>query len=340
MNEAAQRVEHLRLLGRLDDAERVAREALAAVPGDPVLLVVLSTVLYSADRYGEGLAAAEAGCAAAPQAEGAHRMRAILLGALGRHDDAVEAATTAVALAPHDGKAIRSCATVLQRAGRLADAERAARRAVQLDPASAAAHFVLADIAGDRGDLSTARQSYVEALRLDPQHAAARHDLAVLDARAHHPARALRGLIDAGALDPGMPLVLHNVTTVLWRLSWRLRLLLVVSALACMAAAGPDPQTSTWSSRTAAAVALAAMGALTWWTVRDLPRQAWPVVRAALRTDRPLRFTYGAVVVCLLLVVLILVTGIGLFAAAAWVVLGVLGALALVVGFTRRVRRS
>jgi Flp pilus assembly protein TadD len=335
---ALERAENLRLLGRFDEAERTLRDALAATPDDPDLLGALGWVLYAADRPAEGMAAAEAALARAPQHGGFHRLRAALLSELDRHTEAVQESYTAVSLAPQDPGTARAHARVLSRAGRLREAADAARHAVALDPESSAAHLILADIADDLGDRRTARQAYEEALRLDPQNAVARHDLAVLDVNTRHPARALRGLVEAGRLDPTLPVVLQNVALVLWKLSWRLRMLFVVATIACVAASGPGPVDPTWSARIAAGVAMLVIGLLIWWTMRSLPARARPAVLAALRTDRPLRFTYLALAACAVLFLAVAVTGLGVFAAFVWLVLGLLGGLALVVGLVRRVR--
>jgi tetratricopeptide (TPR) repeat protein len=339
VNVAAQRVEHLRELGRLDDAEREARQALAAEPEDPELLNALAAVLLRAERHAEGLAAAEAATALAPQDERAHRLRAQLLARLGRHAEALQAAYICVSLAPEEPYAAQAYAYVLQRAGRLQDALQVARRAVELDPAPPGPHYTLAGIAADLGYRHIARQAYTETLRLDPEHAAARHDLAVLDSHAHRPARSLRGLIDAGMLDPAMPQVLTTVTAVLWQMSWRLRMYVALATLVCIAASSEaDPDASIWSTRIAALVVLLVGAAIGWWSVRDLPRQTRPVVSAALRRDGPLRFTYVAIAVCLVLFALVAITGEGMFAAPAWLVLGLLGVVALIVRM--RIRRS
>jgi tetratricopeptide (TPR) repeat protein len=337
---ALERAENLRLLGRLDDAERTLRDALAATPDDPDLLGALGWVLYTADRPAEGLAAAEAALGRAPQHGDFHRLRAALLSELNRHAEAVQASSTAVSLAPQDPATARAHARVLSRAGRLREAADAARHAVALAPESAAAHFTLADISDDLGDRRTARRAYEEALRLDPQNAVARHDLAVLDANTRHPVRALRGLVEAGMLDPTLPIVIRTITAVLWKLSWRLRMLFVVATIACVAASGPRPDEPTWSARIAAAVALLVIGLLAWWTVRSLPGRTRPAALAALRTDRPLRVTYLAITVCGLLILAVAVTGLGVFAGLVWLTLGLLGVLALVVRVVRRVRRA
>jgi tetratricopeptide (TPR) repeat protein len=337
---ALERAENLHLLGRLDDAERTLRDALAATPDDPDLLGALGWVLYTADRPAEGLAAAEAALARAPQHGGFHRLRAALLSELNRHAEAVQESYAAVSLAPQDPATARAHARVLSRARRLPEAGEAARHAVALDPESSAAHLILADIYDDLGDRRTARRAYEEALRLDPQNAVARHDLAVLDANTRHPARALRGLVEAGRLDPTLPVVMKTITVVLWKLSWRLRMLFVVATVACIAASGPRPDDATWATRIAATVALLVIGLLTWWTVRSLPPQARPAMLAALRTDGPLRFTYLAIAGCALAFLAVAITGLGVFAAFVWLVLGVLGLLALVVRLARTLRRT
>lgn len=335
MNAAADRVEHLRRLGRLDDAERIAREALAAEPQDGELLRALAAVLLHADRYAEGLAAAEAATAVSPDNERSHRLRALLLSHLGRHQEAVHAGYTAVTLAPEEPLAGTGYAKVLQRAGMLGAAAESARRVVSLDPLSADAHFLLADVTSDVGDLATARSAYEEVLRLDPQHAAARHNLALLDARAHRPGVALRGLVDAGAMDPSMPEVIRTVTAVLWQLSWRLRIGLAGAVIVTVVASdGPDTQNGTVRA-TASAVLLAAC-VLAWWTSRGMPRQTGAVVRAALRTDKALVGTYLAIAFCLLLYVTVAITGIAGIAGAVWVVLVLLGWITLGLRLVRR----
>lgn len=175
-------------------------------------------------------------------------------------------------------------------------------------------------------------------MRLDPQNAMARHDLAVLDINTGHPARGLRGLVEAGALDPTMPIVLRTITHVLWKLSWRLRMLFIPATIACVVASGAQPDEATWSARVAAAVALLVIGLLTWRTVRGLPVGTRPAVLAALRGDRPLRVTYLGMATCVLLFLTVAVTGVGVFAGLVWLVLGLLGVLALVVGALRKLR--
>ncbi|MDN5934372.1 MAG: tetratricopeptide repeat protein, partial [Pseudonocardia sp.] len=318
----------MRALRRYDDAEREARRGLAAEPGDADLLMELAAVLLAQRRGADGLAVAEAALTGAPQAERAHRIRAALLAQLGRHAEALHAGYTSVSLAPEEPWAALGYATVLQQAGRLADAQQVALRAVSLAPDEPAAHPRLADIASDRGDPGTARAAYQETLRLDPDNAAARHDLAVLDLNAHRQGDALRGLVEAGRLDPSIPVVLDNVGAVLWRLSWRVRICLLVAAFLVIGTSGADPEVRGVLGRVTAALVLVAAAGIAWWAGRDLPSQAGPVVRAALRADRPLAVTVGALGLCLLTYAAVAVTGLGELAVFVWLVLALLAALA------------
>ena len=110
-----------------------------------------------------------------------------------------------------------------------------------------------------------------------------------------------------------------------------------MATLACVFAT-PEPVSSSWSARIAALLALLVGAALAWWTLRDLPRQTRPVMLAALRTDGPLRFTYAAIAACVVLLALVVITGFGMFAGVVWMVLGLLGVLALIVRVWRRLR--
>ena len=334
--ESAQRAEHLRLVGRLEEAERIARSALAENPGEPALLDALSAVLLNAGRNAEGLAVAEAAVAARPDGERGHRLRALHLSLLGRHEEAVQAGYVCVTLLPAEPAAHTCYARTLQAAGRLRDALRVAQEVVRLAPNAADSHLLLADVASDLRDPTSralARTAYQETLRLDPTNAAARHDLAVLDARQHHPARALAGLVDAGRLDPSLPDVLPTVAAVGWQLSWRLRMFLVLATLVMLGLA-----VSPIGSRVAAAVTLAAAAGFAWLTTRRLPRGTFAVAVAAVRSDRPLAATWLALGLCGLVQVVVLVTGLGVLAGLNWLILGALGILALIVQLTRRRR--
>jgi hypothetical protein len=111
-------------------------------------------------------------------------------------------------------------------------------------------------------------------------------------------------------------------------------MLLFVATIAVMGTSG-----SPAAARVVTGVVLLVAAAVVGRTARVLPRQARPVVRAALRTDRPLRFTYIAVTACVAIFLAVAVTGIGALGAVAWQVLVALGLLAAAVRVVRGRRR-
>lgn len=333
---AVERVVHLRELRRFDDAEREARLALAAEPEDPGLLVELAAVLLAAQRGSEGLPVADAAVRAAPSSERAHRIRAVLLAQLGRHDEALQAGWVAVGLAPEEPWAALAYAVVLQAAGRLDVALAVARRAVALAPHEPATHLRLGAIASERGEKALARRAFEEALRLDPHSAVARHDLALLE---RDPGRALRGLVEAGGIDPSMPGVLPNVAAVLWRLSYRMRMLLLASTVLFVGLSGSGAATSPDSARLAALVVLAVVALVTWSTCRGLPVRTLPVVRAALRGNGWLTATFITIGCCVVVYVAVVISGVAVVAVVAWLLLGALGCQSLIARMSHRSSR-
>lgn len=334
---AAARVAQLRAARRLDDAEREARRALAAEPEDVGLRIELAAVLIDADRAAQALPVAQAAVAGAPQEPAAYRVLALSLAELGRHDEALHAAYTAVTLGPESASSAICYSHVLQRAGRMPDAQDVAQRAVAIAPEDPRTHLQLADVASDRGDRDTARRAYAETLRLDPENAAARHDLAVLEINARRPVEGLPGLVEAGRLDPSRPETLRNVAAVLWQLSYRLRLVVVGTALAVTVINRGDPDLSSWTARAGGAAALAVVALVIWLTVRRLPAATGAAARAALRTDRPLAVTWAGLTLCAALLGAVAITGLERLATAALVICVLLALVGVVGGLVKRV---
>jgi tetratricopeptide (TPR) repeat protein len=328
--DAIGRIDALRAVARWADAEAAIRVGLATDPQDGALLWRLASVLLQLDQHAEGLAAAQAAVAADPADPDAHRMHALLLVENGRPHEAVHAAYAAVEIAPQHVSVATTYAFALQRAGRLHHAGEVARHAVTLGPLEPAAHLRLADIASDAGDLRTARLAYEETLRLDPTHAIARHDLAVLDARMRHPGRALAGLVAAGRLYPTSPLVLRTVSAVLWQLSWRLRIGLIVAVLIVVLTAPANAGNPSWASRFVAAAVLVAAAVVTWRGVRELPAGTGRVIRAALRRDVLLLLTWLVIAVCVTIYATVVVVGIGALAVLVWPFMLLLAGIAVV----------
>ena len=317
-----QRVDDLRTVGRFTDAEQLLRQALAAEPHDAHLLWRLGAVLLRLERYDEGIEVARAAVAADPANSNGHRIHAMLLAGHGMATEAVTAAEAALDLAPDHAHTVVVYSYVLQCAHRHAESSTTARRAVGMAPHDPEAHLRLGDAAWATGDRATARQSYLEALRLDPEHAKASRQLALLDA-GRHPGRALRRLITTGRHRPDLPGLLGTVATLSWRIGARLRSGLLFAALPVLLLGGrwdDGIAAGSWTVRIAALVVLAAAAGFLWREARHLPGNARPVLVAALRSSAPLRVQWVAIALSLAGFVVVAITGVGVFAAAIWVI--------------------
>jgi tetratricopeptide (TPR) repeat protein len=158
----------LRARGRLDEAERVLRRAVALAPDEAGGYVNLGNVALDRGRLDE--------------AEGWYRE------ALSRDD--------------RDANAWYDLAIVLSRRGRVADAMDAYRAAVESDATYTSARVNLALLQADAGDLPGALATLDLAIARDPGSVPARTNRAVLRAAAGAHAGALSDALEATRLDP------------------------------------------------------------------------------------------------------------------------------------------
>jgi len=131
---------------RLEDADAVLRQALAAWPGDPSLHLALGTVLRK----------------------------------VGRMREAVECFERAIELDQRYAAAWFERGSTFERGGALADAADDFRRTIELDPGNAAAHAALAANLARRGDREAAAHHAGQALQLDPVNITAHNALALI----------------------------------------------------------------------------------------------------------------------------------------------------------------
>lgn len=165
--------------GRLDEAARVCRAILAALPDQPDARHLLGLAQYRLGRLEDAERELARAVALRPQAAPYLANHGAVLGDLGRIDDAVAALKRALSLDPANADALRNLGVTLQDAGRHAEAESTYRQWTIAHPADPAAALALGRVLRARGRHGEARERIADAVRLAPALAEAQWDLAL-----------------------------------------------------------------------------------------------------------------------------------------------------------------
>lgn len=198
------RVQALIDSGRHDAARRLLAPYLAARPDDARALCQLAACHEADGDHAWMLEAAERACAAEPENEFGHRLRAVALLCLDRNTEAVAAARTAVELVPDAWPGHLVLAGALAgMPGRRRAALAAASTAVRLGPDEAAVHFGHGVLLHAFGRTGRARRAYRRTLSLDPTHAGALENLGRIAERQSRIGASVRYFSAAAALSPG-----------------------------------------------------------------------------------------------------------------------------------------
>jgi len=167
----------LKALGRLEEAERCAREAVGRRPDLAEAQCNLGAVLLEQDRLAEAEAACRRALELKPEmAEALSNLGAILL-RQDRVEEARACCEEALWLKPGAPEALNNLGNVWFRQGRLAEAEAWFRRAVEAEPKYFEARLNLAGVLRELGRLPEAIASGGEAVRLRPASAEAHNNL-------------------------------------------------------------------------------------------------------------------------------------------------------------------
>jgi tetratricopeptide (TPR) repeat protein len=204
------RAEAALALRRWAEAERFARDALAAEPEAEQGHALLSSALTAQGRHDEGIATAEKGLAANPASEWLHRVRSLALFKAGRYSDALLAANEAVRLQPFNGSGYALQALALQALGRLGEAREAAERAVALSPDSSEFRAQLGDT-WLKEDPARAERHYRESLTIDIEQPMVLNNLGLALRRQRRRAEAALAFRSALLLDPTLALPKWNI---------------------------------------------------------------------------------------------------------------------------------
>ncbi len=123
---------------RLDDAESLCREHLAALPEDVNLVATLGALLIKKGRYGEAQKCLEQAIELEPRFAKPHEDLGALYLASGRPAAAIAPFETAIGIDPQQASAYHGLATAFERSGRSEEADAARKRFLALSPGSKA----------------------------------------------------------------------------------------------------------------------------------------------------------------------------------------------------------
>jgi protein O-GlcNAc transferase len=149
----------LKILGRLDEAERSYRQAIALTPDFADAQCNLGRLLKERGGFAEAAACFEAVLAIEPATPGMLNDLGLSLEALGRFGEAVQRYRSALALAPDQAELHHNLGNALCQQGEFAAAETSLRRALDLRPDLTASRIALGNVlkALERPDAAVAQ---------------------------------------------------------------------------------------------------------------------------------------------------------------------------------------
>ncbi len=158
-------------VGRLDEAERLYRQVVAADPRHCASLHLLGLVAYQAGRHDLAVDLFAQAIAINAKVAQYHSDLGAALRALGKWDEAAACYRRALDLNPDYAEARNNLGNVLKDQGKLDEAMAQYRRALAINPDYAQAHHNLGTVFQDQGKLDEAMAHYQRALALKPDHA-------------------------------------------------------------------------------------------------------------------------------------------------------------------------
>jgi tetratricopeptide (TPR) repeat protein len=252
-------------VGRLEEAERAARSALAADPGAEDGHALLARTLVARGDADAAVRAAEAGLGAVPDSEWLHRLRALALYSAGRCGEALPAADEAVRLAPDQAPPHFMRSLILEKLKRIGEARGAAERALELDPDDEGNHAQLGDLWLEK-DPVRAERHYRDSLAIDAAQPMTLNNLGVALNRQERTREAALAFRSAVILDPTLKEAKKNAHASIRNLVRGGPV--IIAALLVARAARIFGVSSSWRDgvRTAA-IAVGAAGVLVGWGV-------------------------------------------------------------------------
>jgi tetratricopeptide (TPR) repeat protein len=199
-----QRAQLLMQARRWADAAKMLSSVLASDPSDVRARCMLAQCYLNLGLPQRTLTEANTAIGYEPNAEWAHRLRALALMRMRHGKQAMAAAREAVRISPATVAPHILLSQVALQCKDMKLARAAALRAREIDPVGAATHLTLGNVEMKARNYSAAEASFREALRLDPQDPAAVNNLGNALKRQGKRSEALSLYANAARLDPRM----------------------------------------------------------------------------------------------------------------------------------------
>jgi Flp pilus assembly protein TadD len=184
----ANRAREMLRQGRLKDAERELRAAVASDPSRGDWMLQFGWTLEAIGRHDEALQQYRQSASLLPTARDPRLAQGVLLAKIGKHADAVTALESALRIDPKCETAASLLIRCLAQLGRHEDAETAYYMALDAIKRPATSHLEIARSLLARGDLQRAEHCYRRAITEGPSLGGARTELARLLLLAERPA--------------------------------------------------------------------------------------------------------------------------------------------------------
>lgn len=159
--------------GRLDQAERIARQVSGHGNGHPDAFQMVAVIAYRLGRHKEAVAFMEKAVQRAPAVAAFHSNLSEMTRVIGQIDRAVETARTAIKLDPGHAQAYNNLGIALYEQGHKADAEASYRKAIELRLTFPEAWNNLGNVVRDLGREDEALVAYDKAIDARPDYSEA-----------------------------------------------------------------------------------------------------------------------------------------------------------------------
>jgi Tfp pilus assembly protein PilF len=204
--------------GRLEDAEGLYRQILAATPDCAEAHIDLALALWSRGRVDEALVHCRRGVALAPSYAEGHCQLADILAFQNRLPEAETSYRRAIAARPDFAEAHNNLGNVLLQCGRLTEAIASYHQALTARPDFGEAHHNLGMVWLEQGKVEEAKSAFARAVAIAPDHADAHNSLGHILLRQDRPEEAADSFRRAVAANPDHAGSLNNLGVALAQL--------------------------------------------------------------------------------------------------------------------------